>query len=108
MALNFSTVRSYDYFSLKDGINISFPPDNAGATISFSDSIQLQSFPFTDGAEIMGPVTGYTLLGGFYVDTPVPITIIWLNKTYSGVVTLNSSGIFSLVWNNSGAVKFRQ
>jgi hypothetical protein len=42
--------------------------------------------------------------GGFSNTAPAPLSITWLNKTYSGTMSVNSAGALSFVWPSTGAV----
>jgi hypothetical protein len=74
--------------------------------ICFSDSVALATYPFAYNYGGYGPVTTTFLLGEFFVGVPAPFSITWLNKTYTGTITLNSSNQFTYTWDNPGAVKF--
>jgi hypothetical protein len=102
LAIYFSTTKTYNYASPYTGFVLS----GVGYSLNFADSVELNSFPLAYGYGVTAPVTEqlfFALTSG----TPMPLSITWLNKTWSGSVTVNNSGALSVTWNDSSAVKLR-
>lgn len=103
VTLRYSTVKAYPYSTSQTGIAI---VGNAGSGISltFSDSLTLISFPFAYGYGTTGTTGGLISDAGFPNTAPVPVSLTWLNKVYTGTMSVNSAGALSFVWPSTGAV----
>ena len=102
LAISFSTTKTYNYASPYTGIEVS----GNGYSLIFADSVKLLSFPFAYGYGVTAPVTE-TLFFALTPGTPMPLSITWLNKTWSGSVTVSNPNGISVTWIDSTAVKLR-
>jgi hypothetical protein len=101
--MSYNTVKSYPYISWHNGVTMT---GNVGPGISlvFSDSVTLNSFPFAYGYGTTGTPSGVIGAAGLSKAAPVPLSITWLNRTYSGTMSVNSTGALSFVWPSASAV----
>jgi hypothetical protein len=102
LPIYFTTTKTYDYASPYTGFIIS----GVGYSLNFADSVELNSFPLAYGYGVTAPV-GEQLFFEITNGAPMPLSITWLNKTWSGSVMVSNSGVLSYTWNDSTAVKLR-
>jgi hypothetical protein len=102
--LSYSTVKSYEYVWSHNGV-IMTGNVGPGISLTFSDSVTLNSFPFAYGYGTTGTPSGVIgVAGGFFNAAPAPLSITWLNKTYTGSMSVNNTGALSFIWPSAGAV----
>ena len=71
----------------------------------FSDSIRLNSYPFSFGNGTKDVVWASIDLHGLTYGVPAKLSIIWLGKLYEGTITLLNQYQWTMTWDNSGQVK---
>ncbi len=97
-----STTRAYGFYV---DFQRTSSTGNNNYSFVFSDSLRLTTYPFTAGYNGTTQVQQALDLPGFTSGMTVSLNITWLNKVYSGTLTLSGSG-YNINWDNSGAVKF--
>jgi len=104
-----STTRQYDYSEPYLVLqNISTIGNNSYSFV-FSDSLKLTSYPYAMGYNFLTQVDQALDLPGFTSNMTVSLNITWLNKVYSGTLTLTGQAYpnsYIINWDNSGAVRF--
>ena len=71
----------------------------------FSDSIRLNSYPFSFGNGTKDVVWGSIDLHGLTYGVPANLSIIWLGHLYEGTITLLNQNQWTMTWDNNGQVK---
>ena len=101
-----STTRSYEYWDPYVSFDYTSSTGNNSYSFVFPDSLRLTSYPFAPGYNNdTSRVQQGMDLPGFTSNMTVGLHVTWLNKVYSGTLTLGGS-TYSINWDNSGAVKF--
>jgi hypothetical protein len=102
-----STTRTYDYSYPEVALRYTSTTGNNSYSFVFSDSLTLITYPFATGYNFMSQAEGALDLPGFTSEMTISLNVTWLNKVYSGTITLNAQE-HTINWDNSGAVKFTE
>jgi hypothetical protein len=105
--LNCSTTKLYNYFSPYTRFNFTSQIAHTNYTYTFTDSIQLTTYPFVYAYGTTSKVFGWIDMKGLAIGIPATLKITWLGKIYSGTITLTNDSQYTLNWDNSGAVKIQ-